>query len=82
MIRVLQWGMCHGKYLDIFNGGGTITAAVTGRRRYCSNLAQGGHREFTDHASNKITRHIYNTDFNDANWIKCVHIFYGIYNNI
>ena len=51
--------------------GGTITATVTGRRRYCD-LAQGGHREFTDRASNKITRHINNTDFNDANWIKRV----------
>ena len=68
MTRVLQWGTCHGKYLM---GGGTITVTVTGRRRYCD-LAQGGHREFTDRASNKITRHINNTDFNDANWIKRV----------
>ena len=72
MTRVLQWGTCHGKYLDILMGGGTITATVTGRRRYCSDLAQGEHCEFTDHASNKITHHIYNTDFNDANWIKRV----------
>ena len=57
--------------LDILMEGGTITATVTGRRRYCD-LAQGGHREFTDRASNKITRHINNTDFNDANWIKRV----------
>ena len=69
MTRVLQWGTCHRKYLDILMEGGTITATVTGRRRYCD-LAQGGHREFTDRASNKITRHINNTDFNDANWIK------------
>ena len=71
MTRVLQWGTCHGKYLDILMEGGTITATVTGRRRYCD-LAQGGHREFTDRTSNKITRHINNTDFNDANWIKHV----------
>ena len=69
---VLQWGTCHGKYLDFLMGGETITATVTGRRRYCCDLAQGGHREFTDRASNKITHHINNTDFNDANWIKRV----------
>ena len=71
-------------------GGGTITATVTGRRRYSSDLAQGGleipcdlrcsgeerrlriddiasSQVHSDHASYVIMRHIYNTNFNDAN---------------
>ena len=65
----IESGITVGKICRYFNGGGT-KCLLSLDDEYCSDLAQGGHRKFTNHASNKIMRHINNRDLNDVNWIK------------